>query len=129
MTPPRLALKAGAVLAAAAAWVYVSTADRDQRAVRVLTVAPDVRGAPASGYVVEAVVVEPKAVQVVGPRSTIERRDTVTTVPVDVSGRRDTVADTVTLALPEAVRLVRPTGVRVTVRIRSEEGMRKESSR
>jgi hypothetical protein len=53
----------------------------------------------------------------------------VTTAPVDVSGRRETLADTVALALPDAVRPLRPTGVRVTVRIRSEEGMRKGSSR
>ena len=132
MTPTlrhRLALKALAVAAAAAAWLYVSTAERDQPTVRALRVAPDVRGVPASGYILEHIFVEPAAVQVVGPRSTIERRDTVTTVPVDVSGRRETVADTVALALPEAVRPLRPTGVRVTVRIRSEEGMRKGPSR
>lgn len=122
-------LKALAVLAASGAWLYVSMAERDQPTVRALTIAADVRGAPASGYVVERVVVEPPAVQVVGPRSTIERRDTVTTAPIDVSGRRETVADTVALALPDTVRQLRPTAVRVTVRIRSEEGMRKGTSR
>ncbi|MBI1735831.1 MAG: hypothetical protein HYR51_11715 [Candidatus Rokubacteria bacterium] len=123
-----LGLKALAVAAAAGAWLYVTTAERDQPTVRALRIAPDVRGEPAPGYVVEGVVVEPPAVQVVGPRSTIERRDTVTTAPVDVSGR-ETVADTVALALPDSLRPVRPMGVRVTVRIRSEEGMRKGSSR
>ena len=131
MTPltRNLGLKALAVLAAAGAWLYVSTAERDQPTVRALRIAPDVRGEPASGYVVERVVVEPPAVQVVGPRSTIERRETVTTAPVDVSGRRETVADNVALALPDTLRPLRPTGVRVTVQIRSEEGMRKGPSR
>ena len=125
----RLGLKALALAVAGVAWFFVATAERDQPTVRAVTIAPDVRGAPAAGYVVERIVVEPAAVQVVGPRSTIERRDTVTTAPVDVSGRRETVADTVALALPDAVRPLRPTGVRVTVRIRSEEGMRKEPGR
>lgn len=53
----------------------------------------------------------------------IESRDAVTTTPVDVTGRRETLAGTVALTLPEAVEPTRERTVRVTVEIRAEETM------
>ena len=61
----------------------------------------------------------PIAVQVKGPRSTIEARDTVQTAPIDVAGRRSSVTRSVGLALPDAVSPVNDGKVQVTVDIRS----------
>jgi len=84
-----------------------------------LRVVPDVRGIPAPGHRVAAVRVEPIAVQVKGPRSTIEARDSVQTAPVDVAGRSSSVTRNVGLALPDAVSPVNDGKVQVTVDIRA----------
>jgi YbbR domain-containing protein len=82
-----------------------------------LRIVPVVRGRPAPGHRVAAVRVDPIAVQVKGPRSTIEARDTVQTAPVDVAGRRSSVTRSVGLALPDAVSPVNDGKVQVTVDI------------
>lgn len=97
---------------------------------QTVRVSPQILGTPAPGYVVGRITVEPPAVQIKGPRSTIESRDAVTTIPVDVSGRRETLARSVALALPDAVEPTRERTVRVTVEIRAEETMsQKRTSR
>lgn len=130
-TARSLALKAIAIVLAAVLWAYVAGPDGGRPTARTVRIVADVRGQPATGYAIERVLVDPAAVQLVGPRSTIERRETVATEPVDVSGRRSTLARTVAVALPDGVKLVRDTGVRVTVQIRAEDRMqqRQGSSR
>lgn len=85
-----------------------------------LPVTPQLRGQPAPGYAVARVVVEPSSVAVRGPRSTIGTRDTIETAPVDITGSRATVTQTVGLVLPEMVYPVRGGTVQVTVDIRPE---------
>jgi YbbR domain-containing protein len=84
-----------------------------------LRIVPVVRGVPAPGHRVAGVRVEPIAVQVKGPRSTIETRDSVQTAPVDVAGRSSSVTRNVGLALPDAVSPVNDGKVQVTVDIRA----------
>jgi YbbR-like protein len=79
-----------------------------------------VRGAPAPGHRVAAVRVDPIAVLVKGPRSTIEARESVQTTPVDVTGRRNSVTQSVGLAFPDSVSAVNPGSVHVTVDIQAE---------
>jgi len=67
-------------------------------------------------------VVEPPNVRIKGPRSTIETRGEVSTFPVDVSGSRRTVTQSVGLLLPASTYLTRERTVRVTVEI-AEDGM------
>jgi len=90
---------------------------------KTLQVVPQIRGAPEPDHAIHRVTVEPATVQVRGPRSTIEGRTTVETVPVDIAGRRDTVSQSVGLALPESVYLTDQRKVQVTVEIKSEEPM------
>ncbi len=84
-----------------------------------LRVVPVVRGVPAPGHRVAGVRVDPIAVHVKGPRSTIETRDSVQTAPVDVAGRSSSVTQDVGLALPDAVSAVNDGKVQVTVDIRA----------
>jgi YbbR domain-containing protein len=84
-------------------------------------VVPQIRGEPASGFEAMRVVVEPPAVLLKGPRSTIDGRKTVETAPVDISGRRADVVQTVGLMLPEHVYPTRGGSVQVTVEIRRDE--------
>ena len=85
-----------------------------------LRVVPVVRGAPAPGHHVTDVRVEPINVQVKGPRSTIGKRDTVQTAPVDVGGRRTSVTRNVGLALPDSVSPVDDGRVQVTIDIQAD---------
>ncbi len=121
-----LPLRIFAILLAVVLWAYVAGPDGGQPTARAVRIVADVRGQPAAGHVIERVLIDPAAVQLVGPRSTIERRETVATEPVDVSGRRATLARTVAVALPDGVRLVREAGVRVTVEIRAEDRMQQQ---
>lgn len=121
-----LPLKLVAVVLAAVLWAYVAGPDGGQPTARAVRLVADVRGQPATGYVIERVLIDPAAVQLVGPRSTIERRETVATEPVDVSGRRSTLARTVAVALPDGVRLVRDARALVTVEIRAEDRMQQQ---
>lgn len=87
-----------------------------------LRVIPIVQGAPAPGHRVAGVSVDPIAVVVKGPRSTIEARDSVQTIPIDVAGRRSSVTRSVGLAFPDAVSALGTGSVKVTVDIRAERG-------
>jgi YbbR domain-containing protein len=99
------------------------------RAVRAATktvpVVARVLGHPAPAHVLSRIVVEPATVQIKGPRTTIELRTAVDTLPVDVSGRREAVTRTVGLMLPESIYPVDRRTVEVTVDIRPEETMRR----
>jgi YbbR domain-containing protein len=88
-------------------------------------VVPQVRGAPAAGFAIQRVQVEPPNVRIKGPRSTIETRGEVSTLPIDVSGSRRSVTQTVGLVLPASTYLTRDKTVRVTVEI-AEDGMSQE---
>jgi len=97
------------------AWATVRTT---RAATRTVQVVPQVQGRPAAGHVLGPVVVDPATVQIKGPRTTIEGRTIVETLPVDVSGRRAPVTQTVGLALPDSVYPVDRRTVSVTVEIR-----------
>ena len=117
-------LKIIAALVAFALWFFVATRRHSPvglAATGSATVVPQVHGTPASGYAVQRVLVEPPNVRIKGPRSTIETGE-VSTFPVDVSGSRRTVSQSVGLLLPASTYLTRERTVRVTVEI-AEDGM------
>jgi YbbR domain-containing protein len=85
-------------------------------------VVPQLRGAPAPGYTIQRVRVQHSALSIKGPRSTIESRGEISTLPVDVSGSRRTVTQSVGLMLPASIYLTGARTVEVTVEI-AEDGM------
>jgi YbbR domain-containing protein len=99
-------------------WLRVTLARATTRTMRVV---PQIRGAPAPRHALYGVQVEPPAVEVRGPRSTIEARDTVETVPVDVSGSRERISQAAALLLPDGVYPTSQRTVQVTVDIRRED--------
>jgi YbbR domain-containing protein len=101
-------------------WVRVAAVAAITRAVQVV---PQIRGTPAPRYAMRRVLVQPTTVEIRGPRSTIEKRGVVETLPVEISGSRETIKQTVGLVAPEAVSLVRERAVQVTVEIAPEDAM------
>jgi YbbR domain-containing protein len=109
----------------APAWTTVRLV---QAATKTVPVVARLQGRPAEDHVLRRVVVEPATVLIKGPRTTIEARSAVDTLPVDVSGRREAMTRTVGLALPESVYPVDQRTVAVTVDIQPEETMRQAPS-
>jgi len=90
----------------------------DRSAERVLPVKPQVLGQPAPGYRVTDVTSEPSEVRVVGPAALVAALNGIATEPVSVEQAQTGFAREASLTLPdEAVRLVDPHRVRVTVRV------------
>jgi YbbR domain-containing protein len=85
-------------------------------------VAPQVNGEPPPGFAIRRVDVDPPSVMIKGPKATIESRGEVPTLPIDVSGSRRSVTQSVGLLLPAATYLTRERTVRVTVEI-TEDSM------
>jgi YbbR domain-containing protein len=104
------------------AWANVRVV---RAATKTVPVVARLQGTPAPAHVLRRIVVEPATVQIRGPRTTIELRTAVDTLPVDVSGRREAVTRTVGLALPDSIYSVDRRTVEVTVDIRPEETMRR----
>jgi YbbR domain-containing protein len=115
-------LKVVAVAVAVTLWAGVTIRDRRATVETTLHVVPVVIGTPAAGYRLAGVHVDPIAVAVKGPRSTIEARGSIQTTPVDVAGRRSSVTQSVGLAFPDSVSAVDAGSVQVRVDIQAERG-------
>jgi YbbR domain-containing protein len=108
----------------APAWTTVRVV---RAATKTVAVVARLQGTPAPAHILRKVVVEPATVQIKGPRTTIEGRSAVDTLPVDVSGSREAITRTVGLALPDSVYPVDRRTVEVTVDIRPEGAMQEHS--
>jgi YbbR domain-containing protein len=109
----------------APAWAPVRVVKATTKTVLVVA---RVLGDPAPAHVMRRVVVQPATVEIKGPRTTIESRTAVDTLPVDVSGQRQALTRTVGLALPESIYAVDRRTVEVTVDIRPEDTMQQRTS-
>jgi len=89
-----------------------------------LEIHPSVRGKVFPGFRISKIEVDPKEVTVRGPESKVRARDTVATVPVDVTNLAQTAEFDVDIILPKPeLRLVSArTSVRVTVTIEADKG-------
>lgn len=91
---------------------------------RALAVTPELTGAPAEGYDVVDVQVDPAVITVFGPSSFIAEAATIRTQPIDISDSTEDVVKTVALDLPPEVSVSGGTSVTVTVQIEPAQGRR-----
>ena len=90
----------------------------DVAASRVVPIVPEVRGAPAPGFVVGAVEVEPASVEVEGPESRLHDLAEAMTEPIDVTGMSVPLRRMVTVGVDDPyLRLTTPGSARVTIPI------------
>ena len=90
----------------------------DVAASRVVPIVPEVRGAPAPGFVVGVVEVEPASVEVEGPESRLRDLAEAMTEPVDVTGMSVPLRRMVTVGVDDPyLRLSTPGAARVTIPI------------
>lgn len=82
---------------------------------RSVPVLPRVQGAPAAGYQVAAVSVDPPAVPIAGYPEALQGVAFIQTVPVDVAGATGDVTANASLETPSGVSVIGPTQVAVKV--------------
>lgn len=91
---------------------------------RTVPVVFNLRGSVAPGYWVVGVALDPFAVTVRGDETVLSTLDRIETLPLDVGGLSATKTQTVALALPEGVTLLKPTDVTVTLTVQPLTGTR-----
>ena len=85
---------------------------------RVVPIVPEIRGAPAAGFVAGVVGVEPATVQVVGPESRLRDLTEAMTEPIDVTGVSTPLRRMVTVGVDDpSLRLATPGAARVTIAV------------
>lgn len=85
---------------------------------RVVPIVPEIRGAPAAGFVAGVVGVEPATVQVVGPESRLSDLTEAMTEPIDVTGVSAPLRRMVTVGVDDpSLRLATPGAARVTIAV------------
>lgn len=101
--------------------VHVQIAVAQELVTRTLPVVPQLVGAPAPGYRITSVTVDPLVVTVNGEAATVSQLENAPTAPIDISGRTSDLESEVDLALPSGVN-VGATRVRVVLTIAQETG-------
>jgi YbbR domain-containing protein len=102
--------------------VRVRIAVARQLATRSLPVVPNLSGAPATGYRITSVRVEPLIVTVSGEEAVVSHLDNAPTEPIDINGRTSDLEAEVSLDLPDGVSVTGSDSVRVMLSIAEETG-------
>ncbi|MSQ14265.1 MAG: hypothetical protein EXR50_00150 [Dehalococcoidia bacterium] len=87
-------------------------------------VLPNVVGGPQNGYWVSSVSVSPATVAIVGPRDLLQTISFLKTRPLDISGSISDISQLLPLNLPNELRLVTSTQIRVDIKVLPADGVR-----
>lgn len=85
--------------------------------VKTVAVLPALQGEPEEGFAVKETRVEPNQIRVTGPAELLTELQGVSTLPVDITGVKESITREVGLALPDGVINLGQTRVKVTVNI------------
>ncbi len=86
---------------------------------RQVVVSPDVRGRPGRGFLIDEVQFEPTQVMAKGSSMLIAKLLNINTQPIDIEGITETKQFVRTLKVPEGVRVIGTSEVRVTVKVKA----------
>ena len=117
-------LGSSARLEVAPALVRVRVPVFTDRRTKTLPITPVVAGAPAAGFEIESVTVDPIVVNVEGDANDLAALDRLETVQVVVSGASSQVVQEAGLVLPPGVQAIGSGTVEVTVRLRPKTATR-----
>jgi YbbR domain-containing protein len=98
--------------------VHVTVAVIADRRTKSLPVTPNVTGAPAPGFEIAAIAVQPLVITVEGDADQLAGLTSVDTAPIAVAGATSNVSTTVGLALPTGVLPIGADSVRVTISVK-----------
>jgi len=102
--------------------VHVTIAVAQQLATRTLSVVPQLSGAPAPGYKVTSITVNPLVVTVSGEAATVSTLENAQTQPIDLTGRTSDLEAQVGLALPAGLTVSGSDKVSVVLTIAQDTG-------
>jgi len=102
--------------------VHVKIAVAQELATRTLPVVPQLTGAPAPGFRISAITVDPLVVTVSGEAGVVTQMQNAPTTPLDVTGRTSDLEAEVGLALPNGVSVSGTDKVRIMLTIEQETG-------
>ena len=102
--------------------VHVTIAVAQQLSQRTLPVVPQLTGAPALGYRVTSVTVDPLVVNVSGEAATVSTLESAQTLPIDLTGRTSDLEAQVGLALPPGLTVSGSGTVNVVLTIAQDVG-------
>lgn len=87
---------------------------------RTLPVVPTIEGAPARGFKIDQVLVQPKTVEVQGPENRMQGMASIPTAAVNVEGARANLKEVVDLDPPDPlVRVIQPRPVEIQIIVRA----------
>jgi YbbR domain-containing protein len=98
--------------------VHVTVVVIADRLTKFLPVSPNVTGAPAQGFEIAAVAVQPLVITVEGDADQLAGLTRVDTAPIAVTGATSNISTTVGLALPTGVLPIGGETVRVTISVK-----------
>jgi YbbR domain-containing protein len=101
---------------------HVTIAVAQELATRTLPVVPQLTGAPAPGYRITSVSVDPLVVTVSGEASVVSQLENAPTTPLDVTGRTSDLEAEVGLALPSGISISGSDQIRIMLTIVQETG-------
>jgi len=90
----------------------------EQTVSKMVPVVPTTQGQPADGFEVGKVMVSPASVRVQGPESRISSVNSVSTAPIDLSGKRAFLQQSQGLEVPDPQLRIQPPKIDVRVEIR-----------
>jgi YbbR domain-containing protein len=91
----------------------------EQTMSKTVSVVPTTQGEPADGFELGEVLVNPGKIRVQGPESRLRPVDSISTVPIQIDGKRSGLQQTIGLELPDPqLRLQDPARVNVRIEIR-----------
>jgi YbbR domain-containing protein len=102
--------------------VAVDLPVEQERVVKSIPIAVEPRGAPAAGYQVVGIRVDPAAITVEGDARTTESLQFATTQPIDLNNAAGDVQQSVEADLPAGVRVARPQPIVVRIFVAPIEG-------
>jgi YbbR domain-containing protein len=104
--------------------VHVNVVILADKQTRSLPVTPNITGAPAPGFELATVAVQPLVVSVEGDADQLAGLRSVTTAPISLNGATSNLSTTVALALPPGVLAYDAESVRVTITVRQSTATR-----
>ena len=90
----------------------------EQTVSKMVAVVPTTQGQPADGFELGKVMVNPGRLRLQGPESRIASVQSISTVPIDVSGKRAPLQQSVGLEVPDPQLRIQPSKVDVRIEIR-----------
>jgi YbbR domain-containing protein len=84
---------------------------------KYVAIKPVTTGEPAAGFMVSHIIVEPATVRVFGDLAKLEELNFVETVPIDISGLKNSISQTVNIVLPPGFSLGNKNQVTVFIEI------------